>query len=67
MTGLKLISVVALDVRALRENYDELASKSEFITLKEAVPVQLATWDDHDYCRNGEFLTVLIPFLVFSL
>lgn len=40
------------EVEALRMNYEALASKAEFKRLREAVPTQLATWDDHDYCRN---------------
>lgn len=40
------------DISALASSYEELGRKSEFIALKAQVPVQLATYDDHDYCRN---------------
>ena len=35
----------------LREAYHQLASRPEFVALREAMPM-LATWDDHDYGMN---------------
>lgn len=35
----------------LREAYHQLASRPEFVALRESTPM-LATWDDHDYGQN---------------
>lgn len=40
------------DLLEIKRNYEKLAKKHEFVKLKGTVPEQLATWDDHDYCRN---------------
>ena len=36
----------------MKDNYAALLAKPEFQALRASVPEQLATWDDHDYCRN---------------
>ena len=41
------------DIEALQRNYATLGGKYEFQALRSAVPRQIATWDDHDFCRNG--------------
>ena len=42
----------ARDMEALAAAYEGLEHKPEFRALREAVPQIIATWDDHDYCRN---------------
>ncbi len=44
--------MIDADVVSMRKSYAALGAKAEFKALKAAVPTQLATWDDHDYCRN---------------
>jgi len=40
------------DMKALAMAYATLDRKVEMATLRAAVPHVLATWDDHDFCRN---------------
>ena len=40
------------DIDELKSCYDRLAAQPGFQALREACSV-LATWDDHDYCKNG--------------
>ena len=40
------------DMEALSSAYETLGKKPEFLALRAAVPEVLATWDDHDFCRN---------------
>jgi len=40
------------DMVALAQAYDTLGRKPEIVAIRAAVPEVLATWDDHDYCRN---------------
>ena len=39
------------DMQELRDKYQQLAQKTSFQALQQAVPL-LATWDDHDYGEN---------------
>ena len=39
-------------MEALAAAYATLDAKPEVATLRAAVPEILATWDDHDFCRN---------------
>lgn len=43
---------VTKDAIGLERRYTQLGSKPEFLALKRAAATTLATWDDHDYCRN---------------
>ena len=40
------------DMEALDLAYATLSIKKEFLALRLSVPSVLATWDDHDFCRN---------------
>jgi len=40
------------DARALAREYEALEAMDEFRRLRELVPRQFATFDDHDFCRN---------------
>jgi len=44
--------VGAEDMKALAMAYATLGERPEMATLRAAVPEVLATWDDHDFCRN---------------
>jgi hypothetical protein len=41
------------DGDSLARRYRQLGSKPEFLALQRSAKATLATWDDHDYCRNN--------------
>ena len=43
----------ATDGDGLSRRYAQLANKTEYIAILDAAGAILATWDDHDYCRNN--------------